>query len=64
MSQNLEDYPNSVTVKFQFSNQDYINFKKLAQDLEISVEQLIADFFQEGVSMMWEAFEYKARKKQ
>lgn len=64
MSKNLEDYPNAVTVKFQFNDEDYKNFKELAENLEISIEQLIADFFQEGVTLMWEAFEHEARKRQ
>ncbi len=64
MSKNLKDYPNTVVVKFQFNNQDYTDFKELAEDLGISIEELIVDFFQEGVSVMWDACQNEARKKQ
>lgn len=58
----IEDFPNSVTVKFQFADEDYEEFKNLASKLNISLEQLIAEFFQEGVSLMWDSFEYQAKK--
>ena len=58
----IEDFPNGVNVKFQFTNEDYEEFKNLANKLDISLEQLIVEFFQEGVSLMWDSFEYEAKK--
>ena len=51
-----------VTVKFQFDDVTYKSFEKLAKKLNIPIEELIANFFEEGVSLMWEAFEYEAAK--
>lgn len=58
----IEDYPNGVNVRFQFSDEDYKDFIELADKLNISVEQLIVEFFTEGVQLMWNNFEREANK--
>ena len=52
----------SVTVKFYFRDDDYEKLDELAKKLNISKQELINQFFSEGMSFMWEAFEYEAEK--
>ena len=52
----------NCTIKFQFDDQFYEELSKLAENLDISIPQLIGDFFEEGVTLSWGAFEHEAKK--
>jgi len=60
----IKNYPNLVIVKFQFSDKDYEDFKELSDKLDISIQQLIVEFFTEGVQLIWNSFEHQAKKKE
>lgn len=52
-----------VTIKFHFDDEYYQELEELAENLGISIQELIAEFFDEGVSLSWDAFEHEAKKK-
>ena len=52
----------SLTIKFQFDDEFYQELNELAESLDISIGELISEFFEEGVASGWTAFEYEANK--
>ena len=50
------------TLKLKFDDEFYQELSKLAKDLDISVNELVIKFFEEGVALTWDAFEYEAKK--
>ena len=52
------------TLKLQFDDEFYRELSELASNLDISVNELVVKFFEEGVALTWDAFEYEAKKKQ
>jgi predicted DNA-binding ribbon-helix-helix protein len=52
------------TLKLQFDDEFYRELSELARNLDISINELIAQFFEQGVALTWDAFEYEAKKKQ
>jgi len=53
----------SINIKFYFKDKEYNELEKLAERLDISTRDLISQFFTEGMSLSWDAFEYEAKKK-
>ncbi len=54
----------SLTIKFQFDDKFYQELSELAESLDISIGELILQFFEEGVAFSWDAFEHEAKQKQ
>ena len=53
----------SLNITFNFDDEFYEELTELADKLNISIFQLISDFFEEGVACSWGAFEHEAKKK-
>ena len=53
----------SLTIKFHFDDEFYEELNELAEKLNISIAQLISEFFQEGVASSWDAFEHEVKQK-
>jgi predicted DNA-binding ribbon-helix-helix protein len=51
------------TLKLQFDDEFYQELNELAENLDISVNELVVKFFEEGVALTWDAFEHEAKKK-
>lgn len=51
-----------ITTKFYFEDKNYYEIENLANRLDISKEELLAQFLTESISLMWDAFEYQAKK--
>ena len=53
----------SFTLKFQFDDEFYQELSELAENLDISIGELISQFFEQGVALTWDAFEHEAKQK-
>lgn len=53
----------SINVKFIFDDNDFEELNNLAKDLQISVQELIVRFFDEGVAFTWNAMQHEAENK-
>ena len=53
----------SFTLKFQFDDEFYQELSELAENLDISMGELISQFFEQGVALTWDAFENEAKQK-
>ncbi len=52
----------SCTIKFQFDDEFYEELSKLAENLDISIAELIGNFIDEGIASSWGAFEHEAKQ--
>ena len=53
----------SFTLKLQFDDEFYQELSELAENLDISIGELISQFFEQGVALTWDAFEHEAKQK-
>ena len=53
----------SFTFNLQFDDEFYQELNELASNLDISMGELIAEFFEQGVALTWDAFEHEAKQK-
>jgi len=53
----------NVKLKIYFKDEEYYELEKLAERLEISTKDLICEFMNEGMSLLWGEFEHEAKKK-
>ena len=53
----------SFNLQLQFDDEFYQELSELAEKLDISIGELISQFFEQGVALTWDAFEHEAKQK-
>ena len=53
----------SFNLQLQFDDEFYQELSELAEKLDISMGELISQFFEQGVALTWDAFEHEAKQK-